>query len=98
MTVIRRAPHTRRALVTIASVAAMLTAPAAAASAGSPASERASCVAVITSYEASQLLPGSIGEEVSGLAHSVPSLGTALVNPLAHNHLGSIETCAGAEG
>jgi hypothetical protein len=34
----------------------------------------ASCVAVITSYEASRLAPGSVGKEVSGLAQS-PGLG-----------------------
>jgi hypothetical protein len=49
----------------------------------------ASCVGVITSAEASQLPPGSVGQEVSGLAHSVPRLGQALVGPLAHAHGGS---------
>jgi hypothetical protein len=88
----------RRVLVTITSVIAMLAASGGAASAEPPASPQASCVAVITSYEASQLPPGSVGREVSGLASSSPGLGAALVSPLAHNHLGSIETCVQAEG
>jgi hypothetical protein len=98
MTVIRRTPHMRRALVTITSCVAMLAASAAAASAGSPASPQASCVATITSYEATQLAPASVGEEVSGLAQIGPGLGSELVSPLARHHLGSIETCAQAEG
>ncbi|MCA1677672.1 MAG: hypothetical protein LC790_01560 [Actinobacteria bacterium] len=55
-------------------------------------------MAVITSYEASQLAAGSVGHEVSGLARTSPGLGSALVSPLAHNHLGSIESCRQAEG
>jgi hypothetical protein len=51
-----------------------------------PATAPASCVGVITSYEASQLPPGSVGQEVSGLTRSVPRLGAALVSPLAHEH------------
>jgi hypothetical protein len=76
MTVIRRTPHMRRVLMTITSVVALLTASATAASAGSPASPKASCVATITSYEATQLAPGSVGEEVSELAHIGPGLAT----------------------
>jgi hypothetical protein len=49
----------------------------------------ASCVGIITSAEASQLPPGSVGVEVSGLARGVPRLGGALVSPLAHAHAGS---------
>ena len=49
----------------------------------------ASCVGVITSYEASQLAPGSVGQEVSGLARSVPHLGETLVSPLAQVRGGS---------
>ena len=49
----------------------------------------ASCVGIITSAEASQLPPGSVGQEVSGLARSVPRLGEALVSPLARAHGGN---------
>jgi hypothetical protein len=87
-----------RAVITAATTIAMLAATSGAATAGQPASPRASCVAVITSYEASHLAPGSVGQEVSGLATSSPGLGSELVSPLAHNHLGSIETCGQAEG
>jgi hypothetical protein len=86
----------RRITITIPAIVALLAASAGAAAAEQPADARASCVAVITSYEASQLAPGSVGDEVSGLASS-PGLGSALVSPLAHNHLGSIETCFQAE-
>jgi hypothetical protein len=67
---------------------------AAGASASPPATSPASCVGIITSAEASQLPPGSVGEEVSGLAQSVPRLGQALVSPLARTHLESIGQCA----
>jgi hypothetical protein len=97
MTVIRRAENARRALVAITIAVAMLTASAAAASAAQAASPRASCVATITSYEASQLAPGSVGGEVSALATSGPGLGSAVVSPLAQHH-GSIETCTQGEG
>ena len=43
----------------------------------------ASCVGIITSAEATQLPPGSVGDEVSGLSRSVPRLGETLVGPLA---------------
>ena len=49
-------------------------------------SPNASCVGIITSHEGSQLPPGSVGGEVSGLARSEPSLGRALVSPLARIH------------
>jgi hypothetical protein len=62
--------------------------------AGSP----ASCVATITSYEASQLQPGSVGAEVSGLATSAPGLGRELVSNLAKVHAGSIAACVAQEG
>jgi hypothetical protein len=70
----------------------------AALAAGSPASPKASCVATITSYEASQLDPGSVGAEVSGLATTAPGLGSSLVSELAKEHAGSIEACVEAEG
>jgi hypothetical protein len=57
-----------------------------AASASPPAGAPASCVGIITTAEAAQLPPGSIGQEVSGLATSAPGLGQALVSPLAHEH------------
>ncbi|HEX4671754.1 MAG TPA: hypothetical protein VH279_05780 [Solirubrobacteraceae bacterium] len=84
------------AVVTLALAATGVAALAGSASAQQPASGRASCVAVITSYEASQLPPGSVGTEVSGLA-SDPGLGAALVSPLARVHPGSLEACHMAE-
>jgi hypothetical protein len=87
----------RRLPITITTVIAMLGASGAAAAAEQPASPQASCVAVITSYEGSQLPPASVGGEVSGLARTGPGLGRALVSPLAHDHLGSIESCFEAE-
>ena len=88
----------RRVVITTGTVIAMLAGAAGAASAQQPASPRASCVALITTFETSQLPPGSVGREVSGLATSGPGLGSALVSPLAHSHLGSIETCSQTEG
>jgi hypothetical protein len=88
----------RRLPITITAVIAMLGVSGGADAAEQPASSQASCVAVITSYEGSQLPPGSVGGEVSGLASSGPGLGRALVSPLAREHLGSIETCFEAEG
>ena len=49
----------------------------------------ASCVGIITSAEASQLPPASVGQEVSGLARNVPRLGETLVGPLAREHGGN---------
>jgi hypothetical protein len=86
----------RRRLFTLTAAIA-LAAAGTTASAAPPASPRASCVALITGYEASQLPAGSVGQEVSGLARS-PGLGSRLVSPLAHEHLGAIEACAQAEG
>jgi len=86
----------RRFAITIAAAVAMLVGSSAVATAQQPASAQASCVALITSYEASQLAAGSVGSEVSGLA-STPGLGSALVSPLAKTHLGSIGACAAAE-
>ena len=57
----------------------------------------ASCVGIITSAEATQLPPGSVGQEVSGLAHAVQPLGSSLVGGLAGEHAGSIESCRAAE-
>jgi len=56
------------------------------ASASPPAGAPASCVGIITRAEASQLPPGSIGQEVSGLATSGPGLGHEVVSRLAHEH------------
>lgn len=53
------------------------------------ASPPASCVGIITSAEGSQLPPGSVGQEVSGLARGVPRLGGTLVSPLAKEHGGN---------
>jgi hypothetical protein len=87
----------KRLTITAVTVA-MLAASSGAASAEPPADPPPSCVALITSYEASQLAPGFVGHEVSGLATSGPGLGTALVSPLARKHLGSFESCREAEG
>jgi hypothetical protein len=90
------ATRTGRALVTTATIVAALAPLGAAPAAAQAASPQASCVGVITSFEGSQLPAGSVGSEVSGLAHSVPSLGSVQVSPLAREHRGSIEGCAGA--
>jgi hypothetical protein len=87
----------RRIAITIAAAVALLVGSSAAATAQQPASDRASCVGLLTSYEASQLAPGSLGSEVSGLARSSPGFGSALASPLAQTHLGSIGACLGAD-
>jgi hypothetical protein len=86
----------KRLMTTVVTLA-MVAASSGAASAEPRAEPPPSCVALITSYEA-QLAPGFVGHEVSGLATSGPGLGTALVSPLAHKHLGSFESCREAEG
>jgi hypothetical protein len=85
----------RRIAITVAVVTTLLVGSSAVAAAEQPANPRSSCVALITSYEASQLAPGSVGAEVSGLAVG-GDLGRALVSPLAHTHLGSIGACVEA--
>jgi len=57
------------------------TAPATPAASGS-----ANRVGIITNAEESQLPPGSVGQEVSGLARSVPRLGESLVSPPSREH------------
>jgi hypothetical protein len=84
--------------VVAAAVAALTVPSGAALSAGPPASPQASCVATITSYKASKLQPGAVGNEVSGLATSAPGLGRDIVSDLAKAHAGSIDTCSEAEG
>jgi hypothetical protein len=79
----------RRTVIGISCVAVAFGGLLGTASAASPANAPASCVGIITSAEASQLPAGSVGQEVSGLAHSVPRLGQALVSPLAHEHGGN---------
>jgi hypothetical protein len=81
-----------RVAITIMTIVAVLGASGGAAA--QSVSPQASCVAVITSYEASQLPPGSVGHEVSGLATSAPGLGATVVSPLARDHFGSIGACA----
>jgi hypothetical protein len=88
----------RRTATTIGMAIALLATSSAAAPAQQPASAEASCLGVLVSYEASQLAPGALGAETSGLARSGPGLGRALVSSLAHQHLGSIETCVEAAG
>jgi hypothetical protein len=87
----------RRTLITISTAAVIAGALAATASANQPANPTASCVAIITTYETSQLPAGSVGLEISGLAKDGPGLGQALVSPLAREHHGSIALCAEAE-
>jgi hypothetical protein len=88
----------RLAAALTAAVTVLAVQSGAALGAGPPASPQASCVATITSYEASQLQPGSVGKEVSGLATSAPGLGRDLVSDLAKAHAGSVEACLIAEG
>ena len=76
----------RRTTITVACAAVTFGGLLGAASASHAADASASCVGVITSYEASQLRPGSVGREVSELAQAVPNLGRALVSPLAREH------------
>jgi hypothetical protein len=84
----------RRAALLVAAIVALGLPTGAAVGAGPPANPNASCVGTITSFEASQLPPGAVGKEVSGLATSAPGLG-GLVSDLAHAHGGSIEACVG---
>lgn len=51
----------------------------------------ASCAGIITSFEATELPPGFVGDEVSDLAG--PEFGKVVSN-LARSHLGSLEECA----
>jgi hypothetical protein len=60
-------------------------------SAGASPPAAASCAAILTSFEATQLPPGFVGAEVSGLAG--PGFGM-IINNLAKNHLGTLEDCA----
>jgi hypothetical protein len=78
----------RRAVIAVFCAAALGGLPGTA-SATAAAGGSASCVGIITSAEGSQLPPGSVGQEVSGLARSVPRLGEALVSPLAREHGGN---------
>lgn len=86
----------KRLLIPLLSVLILIGASSTGAAAQQPPSPTASCVALITSFEATQLAPGAVGQEVSGLA-STPGLGRRLVSPLARPHLGSIEACLTTE-
>jgi hypothetical protein len=77
-------------LVVVAVVVAVAAGLSGSASASPPPS--ASCAAIPTSFEATQLPPGFVGSEVSGLAGR--GFGEVIRN-LARNHLGSLEECAG---
>jgi hypothetical protein len=70
----------------VVAVAALLGGPA-----GAAPPPTASCAGILTSFEATQLPPGFVGSEVSGLAG--PGFGDVIRN-LAWNHLGSLEECA----
>lgn len=82
----------------MAAVGALAASSGAAVAAGPPANPKASCVATITSYEASQLQPGAVGKEVSALTTLAPGFVGDLVGALARAHAGSIESCFEAEG
>ena len=81
----------RRVAAGAIALAAFALSGGAAVAAGS-ASPNASCVAAVTSYEATQLQPGSVGSEVSGLATSAPRAAGNIVSDLAKGH-GSIGAC-----
>ena len=83
----------KRLAVTITAAVLALGAPVAAGA--GPANENASCVATLTSFEASQLPAGAVGAEVSGLATSAPGFVGEFVSGLAKEHAGSIAACAG---
>lgn len=87
----------RRAVALAAAAVALGLSTGAAPAAGSTASPHASCVGAITSFESSQLPPGSVGKEVSVLATSAPAVVGSFVRDLAREH-GSIDACAGSEG
>jgi hypothetical protein len=57
----------------------------------------ASCVAIITSFEATQFEHGFVGGEARELATNLTPFGATLVSGLAQQHLGSIADCRGAE-
>lgn len=71
---------------TVVAAAAMLSSSAVA----SPSSS-ASCAAILTSFEATQLPPGSVGAEQSSLAGA--GFGQ-VVSGVAQSHLGTLEDCA----
>jgi hypothetical protein len=77
----------RRALIIVSAAAAVT------AGTASGAGTQASCVGLVTSFEATTLEAGSVGHEVSGLAQA-GSLG-AFVRELAAAHPGSLPACAG---
>jgi hypothetical protein len=86
----------KRLLIAAVTVLVLLGASGAGAAAQQPASPTSSCVALITSFEATELAPAAVGQEVSGLA-SIPGLGYRVVSPLARAHVASIEACFTAE-
>jgi hypothetical protein len=88
----------RHAALLAAALATLGLSSSGALAASSPASPNASCVATITSYEASQLEPGAVGKEVSGLTTLAPGFVGDLVSELARAHTGSIESCFAEEG
>jgi hypothetical protein len=67
-------------------IAAVLSGPA-----GASPSPAASCAAILTSFEATELGPGFVGAEVSGLAG--PGFGP-VIRDLAGSHLRTLEDCA----
>jgi len=88
----------RRAVLFVAAVGALGASSGVAVAARAPANPNASCVATITSYEASQLQPGAVGNEVSALTTVAPGFVGDLVSELARAHADSIEACFEAEG
>lgn len=77
-----------RSLVALAAV--LVTAVTASGAIAAPSSS-ASCAGIITRFEATELPPGFVGMETSGLASA--EFGK-VVTGLANNHLGTLEECA----
>lgn len=78
--------HVAGGIALVAALVAAAPAPAAA--------PQGSCVAAITSFEASQLGPGAVGAEASAIAQLGPTALAELVRALAKEH-GTLAACAG---
>lgn len=85
----------KRLAACVAAVA--LLAPSGVALGQGPTSPQASCIGVLASFEATQLPPGSLGEETSGIAQLGPGVLGGLVRELARHHGGSVEACGAAD-
>ena len=87
----------RRAVVVALAVLAFGAA-AGVANAQSPADPQASCLGLVASWEATELSPGSLGAETSGIARSEPGVVGRHVREAANVHAGSVEACLAAFG